>query len=170
MPCYFLSQNTWVSKTPHFMYLLLTLFILLLPESLLVICFINWHTEYLPFTFSFISSCCDYVNQGGWVNMQHFTSLTATMAKLASPMSYNYWRSEIHRTLPKQFFVHNFYKILYINFTNCLLYRNTHKFYMWSHIIIYNLYCLSIIMVSIMMTMWQEGRHIIYQFFCILEY
>ena len=50
MPCYFLSQNTWVSKTPHLMYLLLTLVILLLPESLLVICFINWHAEFLAFT------------------------------------------------------------------------------------------------------------------------
>ena len=43
-------QNTWVSKIPHFIYLLLTLVILLLPESLLVIYFIYWHTEYLPFT------------------------------------------------------------------------------------------------------------------------
>ena len=50
MPCYCLSQNTWVIKTPHFMHLLLTLFILLLPESLLVICFMNWHTKYLHFT------------------------------------------------------------------------------------------------------------------------
>ena len=50
LPCYFLYPNTWVSKTQHFMYLLLTLVILLLPESILVICFINWHTDCLPFT------------------------------------------------------------------------------------------------------------------------
>ena len=40
-----LSKNTWLSKTHVF---LLTLVILLLPESILVICFIHWHTEYLP--------------------------------------------------------------------------------------------------------------------------
>ena len=53
-----------VSKTPHFMYLLLTL---VLPESLLVIRFIYWHTEYLPFTTKgLIWGVCVHVPKYEW--------------------------------------------------------------------------------------------------------
>ena len=54
-------------KTPHFTYLLLSMFILLLPESLLVICLINWHTGYLPFTAnSLIWRVCFHVQKYVW--------------------------------------------------------------------------------------------------------
>ena len=54
-------------KTRHFMYLLLTLVILLLPEHLLVICFIHWITKYVPFTTnSLIWRVCFHVPNYVW--------------------------------------------------------------------------------------------------------
>lgn len=57
-----ISQNTWVRRIIYFIYLLLTLLIVHLPEYILVISFIQWHNEYLPFTTkSWILSICFHV-------------------------------------------------------------------------------------------------------------